>query len=109
MHRSMCDAGHCPTDTPNTIADGAQTQHLGRHTFPIIQRDVDDILTASDNELVRCMRFFAERMKSVVEPTGCLGLAGVRGMTEALRGKRVGILVSGGNIDLARLGGFLAG
>lgn len=96
-------------DTPKTIADGAQTQHLGRHTFPIIQRDVDDILTASDDELVRCMRFFAERMKSVVEPTGCLGLAAARGMKEALRGKRVGILVSGGNIDLARLGGFLAG
>ncbi len=96
-------------DTPVTIADGAQTQHLGNLTFPIIRRDVDDILTATDDELVQCMRFFAERMKLVVEPTGCLGFAAARGMQEQLRGKRVGILVSGGNIDLARLSHFLAG
>ncbi|KQV40885.1 threo-3-hydroxy-L-aspartate ammonia-lyase [Massilia sp. Root335] len=96
-------------DTPQTIADGAQTQHLGNITFPIIRRDVDDILTATDDELVQCMRFFAERMKIVVEPTGCLGFAAARRMQDDLRGKKVGILVSGGNIDLARLGGFLAG
>jgi threonine dehydratase len=96
-------------DTPKTIADGAQTQHLGRITFPIIQRDVDDVLTASDEELVACMGFFAERMKIVVEPTGCLGFAAARRMKDELRGKRIGILVSGGNIDLARLAGFLAG
>jgi threonine dehydratase len=95
-------------DTPQTIADGAQTQHLGSITFPIIRRDVDDILTATDDELVQCMRFFAERMKIVVEPTGCLGFAAARHMRDALRGKKVGILVSGGNIDLAKLSGFLA-
>ncbi|KGF80176.1 serine dehydratase [Massilia sp. JS1662] len=96
-------------DTPQTIADGAQTQHLGNLTFPIIRRDVDDILTATDDELVQCMRFFAERMKIVVEPTGCLGFAAARRMQDALRGKKVGILVSGGNIDLAKLSSFLAG
>jgi threo-3-hydroxy-L-aspartate ammonia-lyase len=96
-------------DTPQTIADGAQTQHLGNITFPIIRRDVDDILTATDEELVQCMRFFAERMKIVVEPTGCLGFAAARRMQDELRGKKVGILVSGGNIDLAKLSGFLAG
>jgi threonine dehydratase len=96
-------------DTPQTIADGAQTQHLGNITFPIIRRDVDDILTATDDELVQCMRFFAERMKIVVEPTGCLGFAAARRMKDELRGKKVGILVSGGNIDLAKLSGFLAG
>ncbi|GGC15858.1 threo-3-hydroxy-L-aspartate ammonia-lyase [Pseudoduganella buxea] len=96
-------------DTPQTIADGAQTQHLGRHTFPIIQRDVDDILTVTDDALVQAMRFFAERMKLVVEPTGCLGFAAARDMKEQLRGKRVGIIISGGNIDLARLATFLAG
>ena len=96
-------------DTPQTIADGAQTQHLGNLTFPIIRRDVDDILTATDDELVQCMRFFAERMKIVVEPTGCLGFAAARRMRDELRGKKVGILVSGGNIDLAKLSGFLAG
>jgi len=89
-------------DTPKTIADGAQTQHLGEVTFPIIRRDVDDILIASDAELVECMMFMATRMKLIVEPTGCLGFAAARQMTQALQGKRVGVLLSGGNIDMAR-------
>ncbi|KVH63680.1 serine dehydratase [Burkholderia sp. MSMB1072] len=87
-------------DTPRTIADGAQTQHLGNLTFPILRRDVDDILTATDAELVDCMRFFATRMKIVVEPTGCLSFAAVRRMKDALQGKRVGVVISGGNVDL---------
>ncbi|CAG2343104.1 threo-3-hydroxy-L-aspartate ammonia-lyase [Burkholderia sola] len=87
-------------DTPRTIADGAQTQHLGNLTFPILRRDVDDILTATDAELVDCMRFFATRMKLVVEPTGCLSFAAVRRMKDALQGKRVGVVISGGNVDL---------
>ena len=94
-------------DTPRTIADGAQTQHLGQLTFPIIQRDVNDILTVSDEELVACMRFFAERMKIVVEPTGCLGFAAARRMKEQLKGKKVGILISGGNIDLGRFASLI--
>ena len=95
-------------DTPRTIADGAQTQHLGNITFPIIRSMVDDILTASDAELVACMRFAAERMKLVFEPTGCLGFAAARGRREELRGARVGVIVSGGNVDLARLCELLA-
>jgi threonine dehydratase len=95
-------------DTPKTIADGAQTQHLGNHTFPIIRRDVDDVLTATDAELIECMRFFLSRMKIVVEPTGCLGLAAARRMKDPLAGKRVGILISGGNVDLERLSALLA-
>ncbi|ACA94978.1 MULTISPECIES: threo-3-hydroxy-L-aspartate ammonia-lyase [Burkholderia] len=87
-------------DTPRTIADGAQTQHLGNLTFPILRRDVDDILTATDAELVESMRFFATRMKIVVEPTGCLSFAAVRRMKDALQGKRVGVVISGGNVDL---------
>ncbi|KVD37351.1 serine dehydratase [Burkholderia sp. ABCPW 11] len=87
-------------DTPRTIADGAQTQHLGNLTFPILRRDVDDILTATDAELVDCMRFFATRMKIVVEPTGCLSFAAARRMKDALQGKRVGVVISGGNVDL---------
>lgn len=90
-------------DTPKTIADGAQTQHLGAYTFAIIRRDVNDILTASDAQLVDCMRFFAERMKLIVEPTGCLGLAAARALGKQLQGKRVGIVLSGGNVDLERL------
>jgi threonine dehydratase len=94
-------------ETPKTIADGAQTQHLGNITFPIIRRDVNDVLTASDAELVECMRFFASRMKMVVEPTGCLGFAAARGIKAQLKGKRIGILISGGNVDLERLGELL--
>ncbi len=94
-------------DTPRTIADGAQTQHLGQLTFPIIRRDVNDILTVSDEELVACMRFFAERMKIVVEPTGCLGFAAARRMKEQLKGKKVGVLISGGNIDLGRFASLI--
>lgn len=89
-------------DTPKTIADGAQTQHLGGITFPIIQRDVTDILTASDAELVDAMGFLATRMKLVVEPTGCLGLAAARQKGEELYGRRVGIILSGGNVDMQR-------
>ena len=96
-------------DTPKTIADGAQTQHLGQITFPIIHRDVDDILTVTDEALVEAMRFFAERMKLVVEPTGCLGFAAARGMRQALTGQRVGVLISGGNVDLDRFCSLLAG
>ncbi|WP_438765631.1 threo-3-hydroxy-L-aspartate ammonia-lyase [Kushneria sp. TE3] len=95
-------------DTPRTIADGAQTQHLGQLTFPIIQRDVDDILTASDAELIECMSFLAERMKLVVEPTGCLGFAAARQMKDALKGKRIGVIISGGNVDMARFASLLA-
>jgi threonine dehydratase len=95
-------------DTPKTIADGAQTQHLGNITFPLIQQNVDDILTASDAQLVDAMRFFASRMKIVVEPTGGLGFAAARAMKDQLRGKRIGIIISGGNIDIDRLATLLA-
>ncbi|NBI44165.1 MULTISPECIES: threo-3-hydroxy-L-aspartate ammonia-lyase [Burkholderia] len=89
-------------DTPKTIADGAQTQHLGKLTFQIIRRDVNAILTASDAELVEGMRFFASRMKMLVEPTGCLSFAAARQRKAQLEGKRVGVIVSGGNVDLEK-------
>lgn len=91
---------HIPT--PQTIADGAQTQHLGEYTFGIIRRDVDDIFTVTDEQLVDAMRFFAERMKMVVEPTGCLAFAGAIAAGQAIAGQRVGIVISGGNVDLSR-------
>lgn len=96
-------------DTPKTIADGAQTQHLGNITFPIIQQNVNDILTVSDDELVASMKFIAERMKIVVEPTGCLGFAAARARKAELRGKKIGIIISGGNVDISRYSAFLAG
>lgn len=96
-------------DTPKTIADGAQTRQLGALPFEIIRRDVTDILTVSDAQLVDAMRWFAERMKIVVEPTGGLGFAGARAMKADLQGRRVGIVVSGGNVDLARFCALVGG
>jgi threonine dehydratase len=106
--RSLQEGRIVHIDTPQTIADGAQTQHLGECTFPIIQREVREILTASDSQLIDAMRFFAERMKIVVEPTGCLSLAGARKVGDTLSGARVGIIISGGNVDLSRYASFLS-
>ena len=96
-------AGHrVRIPTPYTIADGAQSPMVGELTFEIIRRDVDDILTVSDAQLIEAMRFYAERMKMVVEPTGCLSLAAACHAGLPLQGQRVGVLISGGNIDLQR-------
>ena len=88
--------------TPKTIADGAQTQHIGHYTFELIKQNVDDILTVTDAQLVDRMKFYAERMKIIVEPTGCLSFAAALNMKEQLRGQRVGIIISGGNVDIKR-------
>ena len=102
-------AGHIvQIPTPHTIADGAQTQALGQLTFPIIAEGVEDMVTATDEQLVQALRFFAERMKIVVEPTGALAFAGARNGSVDVRGKRVGVLISGGNVDLPRYARFLA-
>jgi threonine dehydratase len=98
---------HIPT--PQTIADGAQTQHSGELTFPVIQALVAGIATVSDAQLVATMRFFAERMKMVVEPTGCLAAAALLEGALDLRGARVGVIVSGGNVDLARYAALIGG
>ena len=99
----MCLApiGQCLDDderwfTGVTCTDGAAAARGGRFA------------ALSDDELVACMRFFAERMKIVVEPTGCLGFAAARKMKDRLEGKRIGILVSGGNIDLPRFASLMA-
>ncbi|MBX3658948.1 MAG: threo-3-hydroxy-L-aspartate ammonia-lyase [Ramlibacter sp.] len=94
-------------DTPRTLADGAQTQHLGQYTFGVIRRLVDDIVTVTDEQLVEAMRFYAQRMKLVVEPTGCLSLAAAFHAGLSLQGQRVGVIVSGGNVDLTRYAGLL--
>ena len=95
-------------DTPRTIADGAQTQSSGQLTFPVIRALVKGVLTVSDAQLVETMRFFATRMKLVVEPTGCLAAAAVLQGAIDLRGQRVGVIVSGGNVDLARFSALLS-
>ncbi|HEY0295975.1 MAG TPA: threo-3-hydroxy-L-aspartate ammonia-lyase [Bordetella sp.] len=95
---------------PKTLADGAATTHLGNITFPIIKQRVTDIVTISDAQLVQAMKFFAERMKMVVEPTGCLSAAAVlQQVVPVPAGARVGMILSGGNVDLAAYGKLLAG
>jgi len=94
--------------TPRTIADGAQTQHLGVHTFEVIRRTVTDVLTATDAQLVSSMRLLATYLKLVVEPTGTLGLAALLANPDQFRGRRVGVVISGGNVDLDRYASLLA-
>jgi threonine dehydratase len=108
--RRSFQAGHIVAiDTPETIADGAQTQHLGTITFELIRHLVTDIFTATDAELVSAVRLFAETLKIVVEPTGCLGFAGARAVAERFAGHRIGVILSGGNVDLAHLAAYLTG
>ena len=96
-------------DTPRTIADAAQSRSLGRHTFPVLQQFGVRVVTASDAQLVGATKFFAGRMKLVVEPTGCLGAAAVMNGALDVRGKRVGVVLSGGNVDLPRFAELIDG
>jgi len=96
-------------DVPQTIADGAQTQQVGALTFPVIRERVTGVVTVSDAELVETMKFFAGRMKIVVEPTGCLAAAAVLHGKLDVKGKRVGVVVSGGNVDLQRFAELVQG
>lgn len=106
--RSLAAGRIVAIPVPVSIADGALTSQLGRRTFAIIRRLVAEIVTASDPELVAAMRFALERLKLVVEPTGCLALAAALGRALPLEGRRVGIIVSGGNVDTATLARLLA-
>ena len=100
VKRSLREGTRVHIDVPKTIADGAQTQQVGELTFPVIREKVDEIVTVSDAQLVRAMRFFFERMKLVVEPTGAIPVAMLfSGRLGDLRGKRVGLVISGGNVD----------
>ncbi len=88
-------------ESPDTIADGARTPSLGRVTFPLVQRYVHDVVTVPDAGLVQAMRFAWTRMKIVVEPTGALPLAALLLGRVGFPGKRVGVILSGGNVDPA--------
>jgi threonine dehydratase len=87
-------------ENPQTIADGARTESLGDITYPLVLRHVHDIVTVDDAELVEAMAFLWERMKLVVEPTGALATAAVLKRKVNVEGQRVGIILSGGNVDL---------
>lgn len=99
-YRSFRDGKIYPSVNPNTIADGLRTQ-LGEITFRIIREHVDSINTVSEKEIVDAMRLLWERMKILVEPSGAVSLAGTLKMKDDLSGKRVGVIISGGNIDLS--------
>jgi threonine dehydratase len=94
---------------PPTIADGLRTPALGRYTWPLVRANVDEMRTVTEDEIVEAMRFLWTRMKLVVEPSGAVPLAAVLADPEAFAGKRVGIVISGGNVDLAAVCGLLAG
>ena len=89
---------------PDTIADGARTPSLGQLTFPLVRQHVDDMLAVSDDDLIRAMQFVWTRLKLIVEPTGVLGLAAVFNHRYPVEGQRVGVILSGGNADVAMAG-----
>jgi threo-3-hydroxy-L-aspartate ammonia-lyase len=89
-------------DHPETIADGARTPSLSPLTLALIRRSVSDMTTATDTELIEAMRFVWERMKLIVEPTGVLGLAALMSGRVEARSRRVGVILSGGNVDPAQ-------
>ena len=101
--RQSLAAGHIvQIDVPKTLADGAQTTALSPLTFGILRRLLREIVTVEDAALVTTMRTLAERMKIVVEPTGCLGVAAALAAAPEWQGKRVGVIISGGNVDMTR-------
>jgi threonine dehydratase len=92
---------------PDTIADGARTHSLGQLTFPLVLARVHDMVTVNDALLVRAMFYLWERMKLIVEPTGALGAAGLFERGLPVQGKRVGVILSGGNVDLKQMAALL--
>ncbi len=92
---------------PKTIADGLQVTTPGKLTFPIIRELVEDILVVSDQELIFTIRFILERMKVLIEPSGAAAAAAVLHRKFDFEGARVGVLLSGGNVDLSKLASFL--
>jgi len=94
---------------PDTIADGARTPYLGDVTFPLVLEYADDMVTVTDDALRRAMHFLWQRMKMVVEPTGALAVAALLSGTVPGDGRRIGALISGGNVDLQRAAELFAG
>lgn len=84
---------------PETVADGARTPSLGKLTFALIRQHVDDMVTVDDDEILQAMHFLWQRMKLVVEPTGALAFAALHSGALRYPGKRVGVVISGGNVD----------
>src|SRR5262249_11519970 len=95
-------------NNPKTVADGARTPSLGSLTFPLVLQNVHDMATVDDPTLIRTMLHLWERVKLVVEPTGALGAAAALYGDTPIRGKRVGVILSGGNVDLSQVGRWVS-
>ncbi|HEX2189248.1 MAG TPA: threo-3-hydroxy-L-aspartate ammonia-lyase [Longimicrobiaceae bacterium] len=93
---------------PPTVADGLRTPSLGHYTFPLVRAHVDEMRTVSEAEIVEAMRFLWTRAKLVVEPSGAVPVAALLAGIPELRGARIGVIVSGGNVDLASACSLLA-
>lgn len=91
-------------NNPDTIADGARTSSLGKITFPLVLKYVDDITTVSEQEIIRTMYFIWERLKIVVEPTGVLAAAALLEGVVKSQDSKIGVIISGGNVDLVQMG-----
>lgn len=106
--QSMRKGERVTIPTPKTIADGLRVTSPGKLTFPIVKQHVEDILLVSENEMKESIRFILERMKLLVEPSGVAPAAAVRHRKFDFAGKRVGVVLSGGNVDLDQLASFLS-
>jgi threonine dehydratase len=104
--RSLASGERVRIDVPRTIADGLQTNQPGRLTWEVGSRLVDEIVTVTDEQIVEAMRFAFERLKLVIEPSGAVGIAAVR--EGLVSGRRIGVIVSGGNVDTTRFAELLA-
>ncbi len=98
--RSFRDGVLRTVRNPPTIADGARTPYLGRYTFALVKSHVDRMTTVSEREIASAMALLMERLRVVVEPTGALAAAGAIRLRDELKGTRVGVVISGGNVDL---------
>lgn len=101
-YRSFLTGKIIPSISPNTIADGLLTS-LGHRNFPIIQKYVDEIVTVSDEAIIKAMKWVYERMKIVIEPSSAVPVAAVMEKKVSVKNKKVGIILSGGNVDLKKL------
>ena len=101
-HRSLLSGKIETNETTNTIADGLKTQ-LGDRNFPIIQQHVGEIIRVKEAEIVTAMRILWERLKIVCEPSSAVAFAAVLNQKEKFKGKKIGVIISGGNVDLSRL------
>ena len=107
--KQSLSAGHRIEVKENpTIADGLRVTAPGKLTFPIVQQSVRDVLLVSDAEMIETLTWMLERMKVLVEPSGAAAAAAVRHKKADFSGRRVGVVLSGGNVDLPSLSAYIA-